>query len=1021
MALLTFDELYKKLNPAQRRAVDTIEGPVMVIAGPGTGKTQVLTLRIANILRRTDTPPDAILALTFTESGVHSMRERLLEIIGSVAYKVHIATFHGFANDVIKRYPEEFPRIIGAANISTIDQIRIMEEVLKTADISVLRPYGDPLYYLYPALRAIGELKRENIDPKKFKKLVRDELRNLKKLPDLYYEGGPYEGMMRARYKEVEKRILRDKELAIVYEAYQALLAKNRLYDYEDMLMEVIRALETNEDLRLRIQEQYHYILADEHQDANNAQNRLLELLAEYHEEPNLFIVGDENQAIYRFQGASLENFLYFKNIYPEATLVHLDTSYRSIQNILNSAHSLIAKRARGVGMSAALRADLDQERRLQEHVAREAREMGGIKVYPFRKPEVEYFFLASDIVQKITHGVAPQNIAILYRDNRDSFEIIRMLEKFKVPFVIESEQNILDDVEIRKLITILRGTHYFGDDTYLVPLLHINFLGMKPLDVYKIVAHAKKNKLSAYEIIKSKDHLRRANVEEREKFTMLYDMLARWNVEGHNKNLLDFFEMILQDSGFLGHVLVGDLAMERMGKINRLFDEIKSLVLRHPNYRLRDFMSHLELLTSHNMFLKKNYSVIPQHAVRLMTAHRSKGLEFDYVYIVNAYDMHWGNRKQVEHFYIPPRAARYRGNTTALAAIEPEDSNDDERRLFYVAMTRARKGVMISYAKEGPRGEYQLPSQFITELEPAYVQEINTVVYEERFQTYWNMYIAPKTTFAVSIKDKKFLNDLFLSQGITPHGLSTYLRCPWDYFYNFLLRVPKTPGKFEVYSSTVRDTLKEYFDHYREGEELKDTILRELLQGNLKKYPLSDREFKELMRKGEKAVLGYLDFYNHDFRRNVLTRVMISDVALGATKLKGVIDKLEFMGPSGEVNAVSYTTTKPKSRNALLGKTKNSAEEYKRALVFYKLLLDRYRKGRYKMVSGDIDFLEPNDRGKYKREHFEITSDEVKKLEGTITDVSREILGLKFWNRRCDDRVCAFCKLREAMGEHID
>src|SRR5258708_1858416 len=166
----TFPTLYNRLNKAQKQAVDAIDGPVMVIAGPGTGKTSILTLRIANILQKTDTAPENILALTFTESGAYNMRKKLVAIVGTAAYKVTISTFHGFCNDIIKQYPERFPRIIGSTAIVDVDQIAIMEEIIENTDLELLKPYGDPFFYVRPVLGEIRKLKRENVSVKEFEK-----------------------------------------------------------------------------------------------------------------------------------------------------------------------------------------------------------------------------------------------------------------------------------------------------------------------------------------------------------------------------------------------------------------------------------------------------------------------------------------------------------------------------------------------------------------------------------------------------------------------------------------------------------------------------------------------------------------------------------------------------------------------------------------------------------------------------------------------------------------------------------
>ena len=316
-----------------------------MVAGPGTGKTQILTLRIANILRKTDTSANSILALTFTESGVYSMRKRLVEMIGSDGYRVNIYTFHGFCNEVIKKHPDEFPRIIGATNIIEVDKVLLLKDIiLHTKGIDTLRPFGDNFFYVKHVRGHISDLKRENITPKDFKKLIQKQEKDFKFLDDLYHEKGKYKGEMKGKYKDLEKKIKKNKELLLVYEAYEKKLEKQRHYDFEDMILEVIRALRKNKDLLLKLQEEFQYLLADEHQDANNAQNELLELLASFHDEPNIFVVGDEKQAIFRFQGASLENFLYFRRFYPNAALIQLKENYRSTQDILDSAHSLISQ-----------------------------------------------------------------------------------------------------------------------------------------------------------------------------------------------------------------------------------------------------------------------------------------------------------------------------------------------------------------------------------------------------------------------------------------------------------------------------------------------------------------------------------------------------------------------------------------------------------------------------------------------------------------------------------------------------
>ena len=453
---MTFEERYQSLNKQQKMAVDAIEGPVMVIAGPGTGKTSILTLRIANILKKTDTEPDNILALTFTESGAYSMRKKLADIIGSSAYKVNIYTFHGFCNDIIKNYPEEFPRIIGANNITDIDQIKILEEIIDSTKLEILKPYGDVYHYVRSIISEINNIKQENIAPSDLAKRIQKQKKDFDMIPDLYHEKGQYKGRMKGVYEKLKDTIEKNEEFQKVYEKYEKALEAKRLYDYQDMILEVIKALESNKELLLQLQEKYQYVLADEHQDANNSQNKILELISGFHENPNIFIVGDEKQAIFRFQGASLENFLYFKKMYPSAELIQLEENYRSSQAILDASHSLIEKNKGGKEYRVKLKANSSHKNI-------------PLNLYEFEKTKNELHFIAENIKQKIESGINPDEIAVLYRENRDAPAIARTLLKLGVPFTIESDQELFSDNEIVKIILLLRAVNDLGNDEALV------------------------------------------------------------------------------------------------------------------------------------------------------------------------------------------------------------------------------------------------------------------------------------------------------------------------------------------------------------------------------------------------------------------------------------------------------------------------------------------------------------------------------------------------------------------------
>lgn len=996
MTTEAFQNAYNRLNNQQKKAVDTIEGPVMVIAGPGTGKTQILTLRIANILNRTDMEPDNILALTFTESGVSSMRRRLMDMIGGPAYSVAISTFHGFCNDIIKDYPEEFPRIIGSENITEVDQIRIIEDAIDELSLKELKPFGNPLHHMGTILSAINELKREGVGADRFAEEITKERERFEHIEDLVHDKGPYKGKMKGHYQKLEKNIAKNAELATIYAYYQRRLTDDRKYDYNDMIMEVLGVLTENKNLLLMLQEQYQYILVDEHQDTNNAQNKIIELLGNFHENPNLFVVGDEKQAIYRFQGASLENFLYFKNLYPSAELIVLEENYRSTQAILDSAHSVIPG-------EKPLKANVPYE---EVH----------IKLYGCSDENAERYFIGRSIAEKIAIGVAPEDIAVLYRNNGDMAPIADMLQKMNIPFTVSSDRDILSDDDIRKLITLLRAVSEFGSQEAFIEALHVDFLHIDPLDLYKIMDHANRNRISIYEVARSLEKLQSPELalEHPQTINEVYGKFAQWNTVSHNKGLAELFEIVMRESGFLGHVLAEENPVEKIELVSGLFEEVKQLIEAHREYGIEDFFEYLHTLKTHNISIKKGISGHGTGKVRLMTAHKSKGLEYGIVYIVNAFDGHWGNKRKKGGLELPKRLFSLSGSN----ADEEVDENADERRLFFVALTRAKREVIISYPKENANKKELLPSQFIGELRTDLLSTEDASPYEREFAEKKEVLFAPRAVSSVDIKDKEYIKELFLRNGFSVTALNNYLECPWKYFYTNLLRIPKAPSKHQMYGIAIHGALKDLFDALREREVDKQFVLDKFTY-YLNRQPLSKSEYAESLQKGLVALSGYYDTYHNTWRVNALTEFAVNGVMLAPEiRLTGKIDKIEFLGAGNEVNVVDYKTGKQKSRNEIEGNTQHSEGNIKRQLVFYKLLLDRYEDGKkYRMITGDIDFVEPNEKGSYRKELFEIVPEEIAELEAEIKRVGQEILDGVFWEKRCEKPDCEYCALRDMMA----
>ena len=954
-----------RLNKEQRDAVETIAGPVMVIAGPGTGKTQILTLRIANILMKTDASPENILALTFTESAASNIRKRLVGLIGTQGYYANIATFHGFCNQIIQDYPEKFPDIIGSSPATQINKISILRKIIGSSGFKKIKPSGDFYYYIPAISKNIRDLKNEGIDPAGLRKSIENQKKNIK-LAKLTSK-------QRAdNLAQADKNL----ELAQVYALYQKELRRRKLYDFEDMILETVKVLQKDKDFLLDLQEKYQYILVDEHQDTNGSQNRALELLSGYDRNPNLFIVGDEKQAIFRFQGASLENFVYFKNKFPKVRLVSLRQNYRSTQEILDASHSLIEKNT----------ATLAVRLKSQEKKAGKK-----IKICRLESIETECEFIADKIKSLIGKKIPYGEIAVLYRENKDALAISEAISRNGISFAVESDENILEDSEIKKLNVLFEAIENFAGPEHMAKALHLDFFGLEPIEIYKSLG-AKSAKSPAVEKI--------------------YKKIGDWKKLNYNVNFAEFFEIVAKESGFLAGILKRPDYGEKISKLNSLFREAKKSAVANHKYNLSDYMKDLKILAEHNIPIKTKMPAAFD-AVRLMTAHKAKGLEFDYVFICQARDKHWGNKRDSNLFKLP---------IATLARLDSAERNEDERRLFYMALTRARKEVFITYPAVSDEGREYIPSQFINEISPDLKEEITAT---GKFQGL-TLGIQRSDLWKPKTDEKIFIKDLFLSRGLSPTSLNNYLRCPWQFFYSNLLRLPQTPKPAQAYGTAVHHALQSFFNSINAGKKAGVNYLISEFSKKLAKQLISENEFKHLLEKGKIGLKEYHDFYKGSFKKGTINEYKISgiDFPIGKEKIRltGKLDKIEINPKNKSAIVTDYKTAKPKSKNWIIGLTKDKRSgEYFRQLVFYKLLLDSVPHKKFNMDIGVIDFTEPLDfaRGKpeFKKEAFEISSGDVKNLRDIIEKIADEILNLKFWDAGCGKKDCEFCSLRKLLS----
>ncbi len=493
------------------------------------------------------------------------------------------------------------------------------------------------------------------------------------------------------------------------------------------------------------------------------------------------------------------------------------------------------------------------------------------------------------------------------------------------------------------------------------------------------------------------------------ERFPEIIAKLSSWASYAHNATFLDLFEKIVRESGYLESALASTDSLEKMGTLGAFFVEVQKMSGARKEYTLKDFMAHLGRVREHGILTKTGKSATANAGVRLMTAHKSKGLEFEYVYIIGAYEGHWGNKSKRTYFH------------TLIPTVASDNSIDDERRLFYVALTRARKLVTITYARQGNDGREQLPTQFLGEI----AEEYKKVTVGEARPDVAAFFKEPAAPHHHEIKNKEYLRQLFLEQGLSVTALNNYLKCPWEYFFVNLIRLPRAQTKHQMYGTAVHETLRTFFNKYREEETMDRESFLELFQSNLNATLLAPKDYADSLKKGLKALGGYYDTYIADggWNSNLLTEYSIRGVHLSTPQfellLKGQLDKIEFINEQ-DVTVVDYKTGAPKSRNELEGKTKNADGNYHRQLIFYKLLLDlegnQSKKKTYSMQCGELDFIEPDSKGNYKKERFDISDEQVTQLKSLIIEKAIEIYELSFWDSTCNDAKCEYCTLSKEL-----
>lgn len=1061
-----------KLNDEQRCAVDQIYGQVIVVAGPGTGKTELLTTRAANILAQTDASPSNILCLTFTEAAAANMTKRLAGIIGADAYKVEINTFHGFGSSIIGRYGDYFFNGASRQPADDLKRARIMSDIL--SQLEPHHPFASrndgKFVYTSTLLKVISDFKNAALTPDEVRQLATaaqdfcrqiasdiadatSERISLKQLgdyadlaqtakrfaesqPTFAFSAEPKLGQVLAdsltsaiedatalnkttpitEWKKAwltkdpantKRNILKDAKrstnlllAADIYERYNAALLQQGLYDFDDMILQAIHALQDNPDLKADLQEQYQFIMVDEFQDTNDSQLRLLFELTSY-DDPNILIVGDDDQAIYRFQGADISNISHFKQRFPRFTQVDLTKNYRSGHQIIESSQ-VVAQ-----GIADRLRNMNGNIKTVTPEVTTEAT----VSAVSLASPEAEYDYLATQIDQRLKAGEDPAEIAVISRTHKTLEPLLPYLSQHHIGVNYEHSGNVFNSEPIQLLLTLARTVQALSEDnlsdlsTNLPQLLAAKAFGLSPELYYTLGVNAR---LSHDRPVLA--WLEQLAGDDRTK--PLVDWLKTLAVAAVTTPLNT---LLLQLVGITptevnGTTFVSPIYRYYFSPDNlpaaalnylRHLNDLRALLDRLSNYqpdqplKLRDLITFVNQCNQFGVTIQSHSQIGDNQSINLMTAHKSKGLEFKTVFVINATSEAWGSKSKrgggQNKFSYP--------SNLNIGNVDGSD-DDERRRLLYVAMTRAKQELIITRHtsqdnKELNQLEYLLhvPSTEVATtsiaaatraLELSFMQDIITPVGN------WRQLLRRSTdNFALSATALNDFIDLKYSG-------------PQRFMQRYILGIPEADSISSAFGSAIHAALHLAHNQLNTTGQIDlDAVLNNFQQD----MRYRGRDFPAATVEGQ---LNYGRNVLEQFitqRSDLLQPGQASEVNFNATldggvRLKGKLDLLEVNPQLHAVTIIDYKTGDGFSEFTTSGIYKDKCHRYANQLMFYRLLLRHSSQyAAFSISRGALQFVEPNKfTGEIYTPSFSYDDNEqLERFEQLVRAVWQHVMALDF------------------------
>ncbi len=851
-----FESEYKKLNKAQKEAVDTIDGPTMVVAGPGTGKTQILSLRVANILTQTDIKPDGILCLTFTNAAVDAMKERLSRYIGKEAEKVNIFTFHSFGMKIIEQYFEVLglkspPKLLEDTEIAVL-----FDQILKDNEWEYLRPRADSTRYFKDLRSLISLLRRERITKEEFSREVEKEIKFKESDESSFSTRGESKGQIK---KEVEKEIEgleRSREVVRFINLYEEAKKEKKgiaLLDYDDVLEYMVDIVEKSSDALSSIRENYLYVLVDEHQDSSLAQNEFLARVWGKVERPNIMVVGDDRQLIYGFSGASIEHFRGFQKTFKDAILIPLVNNYRSTQVILDASHALL------------------QSVMSSDKLVSQSKEHNPIQLVE-ANTEIEEIIAAGEALkEKIKEGIDPSDCAILVPKNIQVRRALDILHNLGLEVSSLDALHLFDQEEAMAFLRVLKIIDN-GD----VPSLALSFLDssslVTPPEAHNFLASQNMREFTFQKFIEQVPSLFSDNVEK------WASKLVKWKDDSNNRDLESLLKIISLEL-FENGQKNGLISPEDIG--NTILSLLLPQLENNPDLTLAEFINYLDRLNSYG----EHVPIIskPKEGVKVLTMHSSKGLEFDWVWIAHMSERSLAGGKKIA-FNLPE---------SILERIEERDVYAIKRKL-YVAITRAKRFCTLSYALESKKGTNQELAKIVANL-PTEVfkrEKVKTSKIKEQKNTDLSPIL-------------KLVIEKYTDRYVSASLLNNFFECPWKWYFRSFLKMPEEKSESLEFGDRVHKaidqilkmkkilTKQELNQITNEDKDVLKVIakwtenrLPEILPDRQNEQPISihDDRFPNLKIYGKLDLIEKLDSGH----------VRVTDFKTGSVKKKSEIEKLD-------------------------------------------------------------------------------------------------------------------------------